>query len=116
MCCRGPARYRPDQCRAPRWRRPTDDRLRLDDFHRVQHFWSQPIQPGKNQAIDVADGHPLWRSTTQYIELMSKGEDFGLQRGTRPEQSDHGAPNQPEEIAHDYQPIRSWQSAVFGLR
>ena len=21
------------------------------------------MQPGKNQAVDVADGHPLWRST-----------------------------------------------------
>src|SRR5262249_6253273 len=62
--------------------------------------------------------HPLWRSTPQYIKLMSKDEDFRLQRGTRPEQSDHGASNQPEEIAHrnDYQPIRSWPSAVFGLR
>jgi len=49
---------------------------------------------------------------------MSKDEDFGLQRGTRPEQTDHGATNQPEEIGHrnDYQPIRSWPSAVFGLR
>jgi hypothetical protein len=39
---------------------------------------------------------------------MSKDEDFGLQRGARPEQSDHGAPVQPDEIAHrnDYQPIR----------
>src|SRR5215510_2572801 len=44
----------------------------------VRRARSQPIQPGKNQAVDVADGHRLWRSTPQYIELMSKDEDFGL--------------------------------------
>jgi hypothetical protein len=39
---------------------------------------------------------------------MSKDEDLRLQRGARPEKSDHGAADQPEEIAHgnDYQPIR----------
>ena len=87
---------------------PTDDRLRLEDFQRIQHFRNQPIEPGKHQSIDIADGHPLWRPPSQHIDLMSKDEDFGLQRGARPEQSDHGAPDQPDEIAHrnDYQLIR----------
>jgi hypothetical protein len=61
-----------------------------------------------SQSIDIADGHPVWRLASQHIELMSKDEDLGLQRGARPEQSEHGAADQPEEIAHgnDYQPIR----------
>jgi hypothetical protein len=39
---------------------------------------------------------------------MSKDEDFGLQRGARPEQPDHGAADQSEEITHrnNYLPIR----------
>jgi hypothetical protein len=58
---------------------PSDDRLRLEDFHRVQHLGSQVIEPRKHQAIDIADGNPLGRPTPQHIELMPKGENFGLQ-------------------------------------
>jgi hypothetical protein len=49
---------------------------------------------------------------------MSKDKNFGLQSSSRPEQSDHSVPDQPEEIAHrgDYRPIRSRPSAVLGLR
>jgi hypothetical protein len=42
---------------------PSDDGLRLEDFHRVQHLGSQVIEPRKHQAIDIADGYPLWRPT-----------------------------------------------------
>jgi hypothetical protein len=54
----------------------------------------------------------------QHVELMAKDEDFGFQRGPRPEQPDQGAPDQPAKIAHrsDYQPIRERQSAALGLR
>jgi hypothetical protein len=86
---------------------PSDDRLGLEDFQCVQNIRSQPIEPSEHQPVDVADGHPLRRSTHQHIELMSKDEDFGLQRRSRPEQSDRRPPDQPEELAHgsDYQPI-----------
>jgi hypothetical protein len=75
---------------------------------RVQHLGSQAIEPSKHQAIDVADGDPLGRSTPQHIELMAKDENFGLQRCARPEQPGHFASDQLEEITHrrDYQPIR----------
>jgi hypothetical protein len=43
------------------------------------------IEPAKYQAIDLAKGHPLWRSTAQDIELVTKNEDFGLQCRPRPE-------------------------------
>ena len=87
---------------------PSDDGLRLDDFHRVQHLGSQVTEPRKHQAIDIADGNPLGRPTPQHIELMPKGENFGLQGCARPERPGHGVPDQPEEIAHrnGYQPIR----------
>jgi hypothetical protein len=66
---------------------PSDDGLRLEDFHRVQHLGSQVIEPRKHQAIDIADGNPLGRPTPQHIELMPKGEKFGLQGCARPEQA-----------------------------
>ena len=86
---------------------PSDHRLGLEDFQRVQRIRSQPIEPSKHQPIDVADHHPLRGSTPQHIELMPKDEDFGLQCRPRPEQSDRRPPDQLEEIAHsnDYQPI-----------
>src|ERR1700758_922723 len=40
---------------------PTDYCLRLEDFQRVEHLGRQAIEPAKQQAIDVADGHPLRR-------------------------------------------------------
>jgi hypothetical protein len=97
---------------------PSDDRLRLEDFHRVQHLGSQAIEPRKHQAIDIADRDPLGRSTPEDIELMPKDENFGLQGCTRPEQPGHGVPDQLEEIAHrrDYRPIRRRSTAVLGLR
>jgi len=36
----------------------------------------------------------------QDVELMPEHKDFGFQRGSRPEQPDQGAPNQPAKIAH----------------
>ena len=71
-------------------------------------------EPAKYQAIDLAKGHPLRRSTAENIELVAKNEDFGLQRRPRAEQPGCGAPDEPEELAHraDYQPIRGMTSAV----
>jgi S-ribosylhomocysteine lyase LuxS involved in autoinducer biosynthesis len=71
---------------------PSDDGLRLEDIHRVQHLGSQVIEPRKHQAIDIADGNPLGRPTPQHIELMPKGENFGLQGSARPEEPSHGMP------------------------
>jgi hypothetical protein len=51
---------------------PSDDGLRLEDFHHGQHLGSQVIEPRKHQAIDIADDKPLWRPTPQHIELMPK--------------------------------------------
>jgi S-ribosylhomocysteine lyase LuxS involved in autoinducer biosynthesis len=56
---------------------PSEEGLRIDDFHRVQHLRSQAIESRKHQAIDVSDGDPLGRSTPQHIELMAKDENFG---------------------------------------
>jgi hypothetical protein len=38
---------------------PTQDRLELEDFERVDHFGGEAIVSDKQQSIDVADGHSL---------------------------------------------------------
>ncbi len=48
------------------------------------------IEPRKHHAIDIADGNPLWRPTPEHIELMPKGENFGLQGCARSEPPGHG--------------------------
>jgi hypothetical protein len=78
---------------------PSDDGLRLEDSHRVQYLGSQVIEPRKHQAVDIADGYPLARPTPEHIELMPKGENFGLQRCARGTPG-LGVPDQLEEIAH----------------
>src|SRR5208337_4572377 len=64
---------------------PTDHRLRLEDFQRIEHLRGQTIEPGKHQAINVAESHSLGRSAMQHIELVSKEQDFSVQRSPRPE-------------------------------
>ena len=97
---------------------PADHRLRLEDFQCVQHSRSQAIETGKHQAINIAERQSLRGLAPQHIELMSEDEDLGFQRSPRPEQSDHGAPDQPAKIAHRERvsaDSRS-RSAVLGLR
>jgi hypothetical protein len=93
---------------------PTDQRLRLKDFQRVQNSRSQTIEPDKHKAIHIAEGYPLWGPH----ELVSEDKDFSLQGSPRPEQSDHGTPDQLAEIVHCDRllPIRRQPSAVLGLR
>ena len=38
---------------------PTQDRLGLEDFECIEHFWEETIEPDKQQSIDVTDGHSL---------------------------------------------------------
>src|SRR5262249_27942285 len=94
---------------------PTQDGLGLEDFERVECLGEDAIESDKQQSIDVADGNALRRSVSQYIELMSKDQVFGLQCCARPEESGHRAPNQSAEIAHwsNYQPIRGTPSVKF---
>ena len=41
---------------------------------------SATIEPGKHQAINVGESHSLGRSAMQHIELVSKEQDFSMQR------------------------------------
>jgi len=97
---------------------PADHRLRLENFQCVQYSMSHTIEPRKHQAVNVAEGQSLRGFAPQYVELVSKDKDLGLQRSPRPEHSYQGTPDQPAKIAHwervsaDSRP----RSAILGLR
>src|SRR5258708_35643205 len=93
---------------------PTDHGLRPDDLQSVQHARCQPIQPGKYQTVDAAEGQSLRRFTSQHVKLMTKRQDLYLQRRSRPEQSDHRQPNQAANISH--QPRASPDSTSLASR
>jgi hypothetical protein len=60
----------------------------------AQHIKCQAIETSKRNPVDIAKDKPFRRLTPQQIELKAEDENFGLQRSTRPEQSNHNAPNQ----------------------
>src|SRR3954447_12411179 len=65
-----------------------------NSFQSVQYSRSRPIEPSKNQAINVAERQSLRGFAPQHVELMSKDKDLRFQRSPRPEQPDQGAPDQ----------------------
>jgi hypothetical protein len=97
---------------------PCDHCRGLENFQRVEHAGRQAIETSENEPIDVAEDKAPRRLTPQYIELMAKDENFGVQCSTRPEQPGHKAPNQRAKIDHrtEYHPIRRQRPAALGLR
>src|SRR6202140_6021548 len=93
---------------------PADHGLRPDDLQSVQHAGCQPIQPGKYQTVDAAEGWSLRRFTSQHVELMTKRQDLYFQRCSRSEQSDQRQPNQAANISH--QPRASPDSTPLASR
>src|SRR6266850_309563 len=93
---------------------PADHGLRPDDLQSVQNARCQPIQPGKYQTVDAAEGYSLRRFTSQHVELMTKRQDLHLQRRSRSEQSDQRQPNQAANISH--QPRASPDSTALTSR
>ena len=93
---------------------PADHGLRPDDLQSGQHARCQPIQPGKYQTVDAAEGQSLRRFTSQHVELMTKRQDLCLQRRSRPEQSDQRQANQAANIS--YQPRASPDSTSLASR
>ena len=87
----------------------------LENFQRVQHIGCEAIEASEHEPIDVVEDEALGRLALQHIELMTKNENFSVQRSARPEQPGHKAPNQPTDIAHniEYHPIRRRSSAIW---
>ena len=61
---------------------PPDDGLRLDDRQGVHDAWRNPIEAGKNQTIEIIEGEPLRRFSSQHIELVAQRHDLRLKRGS----------------------------------
>jgi hypothetical protein len=88
---------------------PADDRLRLDDHQGVQNAGYKPIEAGENEPVKIAEDKPLWRFSSQHIELVAQRHNLRLEQGSRPEEPDESAPNQFEQIPHEaeHRPIRN---------
>jgi hypothetical protein len=56
---------------------PTDYRLRLDDFERVEHARAEAIEPGKDQTVNIAERHTFRPLALQHIQLMPEHKDLG---------------------------------------
>ena len=58
---------------------PADDRLRFDDHQGMQNVRHNPIEAGKNEAIEVADGESLRRFSSEHVELVAQRHDLRLE-------------------------------------
>src|SRR5215204_145738 len=97
---------------------PSHNCFGLKDLQRVQHVRHQAIETREHEPVDAVEDKSLRRLAPQHVELMTKHENFSVQRSAGLEQASHNAPNQPAEIAHRmrYHPIRRRRSAPLGLR
>jgi hypothetical protein len=67
---------------------PADDRLRFDDHQGVQNARRNPIEAGKNEAIEVAEGESLRGFSSEHVELVAQRQDLGL--ASMPIQTSYG--------------------------
>ena len=61
---------------------PTDNGLRLNDHQGIHNAWHNPIEAGKNQTVEIAEGEPLWRFSSQHIELVAQRQNLRLERSS----------------------------------
>jgi hypothetical protein len=61
---------------------PSDDGLGLNDRQGVQHAGRNSIEGGKDQTIEIAEGEPLRRLSSQHVELMAQRQDLRLERSS----------------------------------
>jgi hypothetical protein len=57
---------------------PADNRLRLDDHQGIHNAQLQSCRGRKNEAIEIAKNEPLWRFSSQHIELVAQRNDLAL--------------------------------------
>jgi hypothetical protein len=79
---------------------PSHHRIGFDDGDGVQHGWTPPIEPNKDQPIDERQSRPRWHPAAQYVQLMPKNDDLGLKSPLGLEQRDHEARQELQTIDH----------------
>jgi hypothetical protein len=62
--------------------------------------YSQTIQPGEYQPIELAEGQPLRRFPPQHVQLMTQHHDLCFQRDPRLEKPDQRTPDQSADLDH----------------
>jgi len=80
---------------------PADHCFGIENLQRDQQIGCEAIEASEHEPIDVVEHEALGRLALQHIELMTKNENFSVQRSARPEQPGHNAPNQPTDIGHN---------------
>ena len=97
---------------------PADHSFRADHRQCVKRCRNQSRQPYEQQAIDVVEGHSLWRLAPEHVDLMAKNHDLRLTPCAGPEQSDDGSAKQSEQstIKQQHHPIRIGSPAVSSFR
>ena len=58
----------------------TDHGLGLNDHQGIHNARRNPIEAGKNQTVEIAESQPLWRFSSQHIELVAQRQDLRLER------------------------------------
>jgi hypothetical protein len=61
---------------------PPNDGRWFHDRQGVRNAWHNPIEVGENQTIEIIEGKPLRRFSSQHIELMAQRHDLRLKRGS----------------------------------
>ena len=61
---------------------PPNNGRRFHDRQGVHDAWRNPIEIGKNQTIEIIEGKPLRRFSSQHIELVAQRHDLRLKRGS----------------------------------
>jgi hypothetical protein len=79
---------------------PSDDGLRLDNRHSVQHRRKQAIQPDEEQSVRHRQLRPRGYALTQYTQLVSQQHNLGFQSRLRLEWRDQDVDEQDQERDH----------------
>src|SRR5215469_6514760 len=95
---------------------PTLDGIGLHDRPRLDGIWHQTIQPNKNQAIHVTEGHSLRHMPSLDVKLMTKNQDLSFQRHPGPEQEGQHRPDQAASFSHETEALRDSASRTSRIR
>ena len=79
---------------------PSDDGLRLDNRHSVQHRGKQAIEPDEEQSFRHGQTRLRGHAPTKRIQLMPKQNDLGFQSCLRLEWRDQNVKEQDQEPDH----------------
>jgi hypothetical protein len=48
----------------------------------IHNAWRNPIEGGKNQAVEIGETQPPWRFSSLYNELLAQRQDLRLERSS----------------------------------